>query len=205
MLSALGTQSGQRFFSEFTFSREPKVYIFKTFTKDMVSGNINGMVDTTAATTNSVASTGPIVRLGPNEVSVTDLNAVKAIYGAKPIFQKSMFYRRIATTGQQSLFTTVDAEFHHRHRRLLAGPLSESALKSTIPQVDALAKLAIQRMGEEMKSREASDVFKWWRFMTTDVIGELTFGASFRMLERGHVSCDASTSLRKLPVTNGRQ
>ncbi|KAJ3493928.1 hypothetical protein NLG97_g4411 [Lecanicillium saksenae] len=130
----------------------------------------------------------PVVRLGPNEVSVTDLDAIKAIYGTKPTFQKSNFYRRIATTGQQSLFTTVDPDYHHRHRRLLASPLSEASLKSMIPQVEARVSLAIQRIREETKSRGAADVFKWWRFMTTDVIGELTFGESFRMLELGHVN-----------------
>lgn len=119
---------------------------------------------------------------------MTDLDAVKVVYGTKPTFQKSMFYRRVATTGQQSLFTTVDPEYHDRHRRLLASPLSESSLKSMIPQVEARVTLAIQRIREETKSRGAADVFKWWRFMTTDVIGELTFGESFRMLELGHVS-----------------
>lgn len=144
--------------------------------------------DARSTATDGAASAGPIVRLGPNEVSLTDLDAVKAIYGAKPTFQKSMFYRRVATTGQQSLFTTVDPEFHQRHRRLLASPLSESSLKSVFPHVDDRVRLAIQRIGEETKSRGAADVFKWWRFMTTDVIGELTFGESFRMLELGHVS-----------------
>ncbi len=39
-----------------------------------------------------------------------------------------------------------------------------------------------------MKSRGVADVFKWWTFMATDVIGELSFGESFRMLEHGKVS-----------------
>jgi hypothetical protein len=30
-------------------------------------------------------------------------------------------------------------------------------------------------------------VLKWWTFFTTDVIGELTFGDSFRMLEQSKV------------------
>ncbi|KAJ5514962.1 hypothetical protein N7463_004514 [Penicillium fimorum] len=30
-----------------------------------------------------------------------------------------------------------------------------------------------------------TDVFKWWLFMATDIIGEPTFGESFRMLETG--------------------
>lgn len=38
-----------------------------------------------------------------------------------------------------------------------------------------------------MKSRGAADIYKWWKFMTADLIGELTFGDSFRMLELGEV------------------
>lgn len=43
-------------------------------------------------------------------------------------------------------------------------------------------------MGEEIQTRGATDVFKWWLFMATDIIGELSFGESFRMLEAGEVS-----------------
>lgn len=45
--------------------------------------------------------------------------------------------------------------------------------------------LAIQRIGQEMATRGCADVFKWWLFMATDVIGQLSFGESFNMLERG--------------------
>lgn len=46
-------------------------------------------------------------------------------------------------------------------------------------------------MSEEMKSRGVADVFKWWTFMATDIIGELSFGESFRMLEHGKVNFSA--------------
>lgn len=48
--------------------------------------------------------------------------------------------------------------------------------------------MAISRMAEETQSRGVIDVFKWWLFMATDIIGELSFGESFRMLEAGEVS-----------------
>lgn len=38
-----------------------------------------------------------------------------------------------------------------------------------------------------METRGCTDVYKWWFFFTTDVIGELTFGESFKMLELGKV------------------
>ena len=53
----------------------------------------------------------------------------------------------------------------------------------------ARVELAIQKMTAEVKSRGCMDVLKWWLFMATDIIGELSFGDSFRMLEIGKVSC----------------
>jgi hypothetical protein len=47
--------------------------------------------------------------------------------------------------------------------------------------------MAVDRIAEEMGKRGVADVFKWWLFMATDVIGELSFGESFRMLEAGEV------------------
>lgn len=47
--------------------------------------------------------------------------------------------------------------------------------------------MTISRIAEEMQSRRVADVFKWWLFMATDIIGELSFGESFRMLEAGEV------------------
>lgn len=47
--------------------------------------------------------------------------------------------------------------------------------------------MAVDGITRELKTRGASDVFKWWLFFATDVIGELTFGESFQMLEAGEV------------------
>lgn len=55
------------------------------------------------------------------------------------------------------------------------------------PLINARVRLTIQRMQEEMKTRGVADIFKWWIFMATDIIGELSFGESFRMLEQGRV------------------
>ena len=122
------------------------------------------------------------------------VDAVKAIYGPRESFRKSPFYRRVAVPGQQVLFNTVDVEFHRRHRRLLGGPMAESALlRSALPVIESRLALALSRIRDEAaSSRGAADVFQWWVFMATDIIGELTFGESFRMLELGQVSSSCS-------------
>lgn len=126
------------------------------------------------------------MRLGPNEVDVTDLEATKKIHRVKADFVKADFYKGFAT-GQENIFNTRSNDFHRRHRKLLSQPMSESSLKSMQPQIEEKVRLAIRKMGEEMSTRKAVDVCKWWMFMTTDIIGQLTFGKSFQMLENGKV------------------
>lgn len=96
-------------------------------------------------------------------------------------------YSRIITPGMENVFSTTDPTFHSRHRRLLSAPLSESSLREFEPVVAERVDLALQKMKEEMESSGAADVLKWWLFMATDIIGELSFGDSFRMLELGRV------------------
>ncbi|PSR97613.1 cytochrome protein [Coniella lustricola] len=129
---------------------------------------------------------GPVVRLSPREVDVTDLPSVKEIHAVKATYTKSPhFYHALRAPGTENVFSTTDVFFHRRHRKLLQGPFSESSLKTLQPIIEARVNMAIDRMAEEMKTRQVADVFKWWLFMATDVIGELTFGESFRMLELG--------------------
>ncbi|OAQ70277.1 cytochrome P450 [Pochonia chlamydosporia 170] len=128
---------------------------------------------------------GPYVRVGPKEVAVADLDALKTIYSTKETFLKTPFYRHLTAQPVASVFSTTDVDDHRRIRRLMAAQMSESSLKWLIPTVTSRVELAIQRMKEELQTRDLVDVFKWGLFMSTDVIGELAFGESFRMLENG--------------------
>ncbi|KAI1151504.1 cytochrome P450 [Nemania diffusa] len=130
---------------------------------------------------------GPIVRVGPREVYVSDSEAVQRIFRIKNEFPKSKWYLDFVPF-IQSIFNTPDIALHRRFRRLLSSPVSESGLKAFLPQIDDKVNLTIQRMAEEYKTRGAADVYKWWLFMTTDIIGELSFGESFRMLESGEIN-----------------
>ncbi|KAK4156089.1 cytochrome P450 [Chaetomidium leptoderma] len=100
------------------------------------------------------------------------------------VYLKAGFYQKLVPPGVSSVFSVRDTDLHRRYRRLLSGGMSESSLKSMYPAIEANVNLAIQNMREEMEKRGAADVFKWWMFMATDIIGELTFGESFRMLEQ---------------------
>ncbi|KAI5860389.1 putative cytochrome P450 [Durotheca rogersii] len=126
---------------------------------------------------------GPLVRIGPAEVSVQDPEAVQQMYAIKGEFLKGRFYKDLLPGEFENVFSTADVDYHRRLRRLLAAEFSESGLAVHRPAVDAKVQLTIQRMAEEMEERGVVDVYRWFLYMATDVIGELSFGSSFQMLE----------------------
>ncbi|TGO70748.1 hypothetical protein BELL_0673g00030 [Botrytis elliptica] len=128
---------------------------------------------------------GSIVRVSPTEVHVSDIAATKKIHNVKGSFKKSPWYRLFTPPTVLNVFNTSDIEFHRNLRRLLSSPMSESSLKHVEVFIRRNIDLAVKGITEEMSQRGAGDVSKWWMFMATDVIGELSFGESFKMLESG--------------------
>ncbi|EQB55191.1 cytochrome P450 [Colletotrichum gloeosporioides Cg-14] len=104
---------------------------------------------------------GPAVRLGPSEASFQDPAAAQTIHRIKGEYLKADLYDKLIT-GVVNVFTTRNLDVHKRQRRLLSSEMAESALQKHVP-----------------------DVYHWFLSMATDIIGELSFGDSFRMLETG--------------------
>ncbi|CEJ89739.1 hypothetical protein VHEMI05564 [[Torrubiella] hemipterigena] len=128
---------------------------------------------------------GGTVRLGPNEVSCTDLDVVQTIYSLKEDFLKTDWYANFVFAKDVGLFTTSDKDFHRQRRRLLARGLTESSLTKVYHVTTERIDVAMQQMRSDSTRSGCVDVHKWFYLLATDVIGELTFGKSYRMLEKG--------------------
>ncbi|KAL4913246.1 cytochrome P450 [Aspergillus aurantiobrunneus] len=131
---------------------------------------------------------GPIVRISPTELDVSVSAAAKSIHKVASRFYKGRFYEHIGHRSPKTLFSSTDPQFHAYRRRLLGGPMSETSIRQHEPTVAEKVKLCVDQMAKEAERRGCIDVFKWWCFLATDTIGELSFGESFRMLEKGEKS-----------------
>ncbi|KAF1942105.1 cytochrome protein [Clathrospora elynae] len=132
---------------------------------------------------------GKVVRISPYEVDFSSISAAKQIHSfTRPLTKTNMYDAFRNANGSCSVFDLRDLKQHARHRRLLLGSMSEASLKSVEHIVQERTALAMEKMGLEMKNKGAVDVLKWWMFFSSDVIGELTFGDSFRMLEQGQMN-----------------
>ncbi|KAL6702363.1 hypothetical protein ACN47E_003301 [Coniothyrium glycines] len=124
---------------------------------------------------------GPVVRVSPLEVAINDPAGVRSIQKTSGGFDKGPWYDK---TGP-GMLGMRDRSKHSRRRRLLAHPLSNTSLAAMEPLIQRKIDLAMTKVAFEAKERGAADIYKWFSLMATDIIGDLTFGSSFQMLERG--------------------
>lgn len=131
---------------------------------------------------------GHIVRLAPDEVSISSLSGFREIHRSGSPFLKSKWYEKfaLASTG---VFAMSDHKQHAQRRKLFARPFSKTELRrSWEPIVKEKAKVAVSRIRQDLTASGVSDVLKWWTFFATDTSAHLMFGESFKMLQLGKVS-----------------
>ncbi|KAH8666053.1 cytochrome P450 [Tricladium varicosporioides] len=128
---------------------------------------------------------GPIVRTGPNHVSVSDPEMIPVIYGTGSNFRKSEFYSLMSPSYDGKVlntqFSSADPA-EHRHLRTQVGPLlTITNMKSYEPHADACTAI----FEEAMRDLEGSkvDLAPWLQWYAFDVIGSITFNRRFGFLE----------------------
>ncbi|KAJ9350283.1 cytochrome P450 [Paecilomyces variotii] len=133
---------------------------------------------------------GDYVRLGPNVVSVRNLEVLKEIYGINKGYQKTTFYRvqqqLVNGRPSQTLFTTLNDDFHAAIKRPISAAYSMSTLTEFEPFVDNTIHTFFRRLDEFAEKNEPCDIAKWLQYYAFDVIGELTFSKALGFLESGH-------------------
>jgi cytochrome P450 len=125
---------------------------------------------------------GSIVRIAPDELATTELEAWEDIYQAKPQLPKDQLSFTPPLNGADTLFTAQGAT-HQRMRRTLANAFSDKALRQQNPIVQHYVDLFIERMERELQKSTTLDITKFYGFLSLDIIGDLSIGKSFHGLE----------------------
>lgn len=141
---------------------------------------------------------GPIVRLSPDEIDLADAASFHEIHRIGSDFLKSPWYMSFRVGESPDVFSMTDPHEHAQRRKLFAPLFSNSALMQNWHSV-VVDKVVttVDKMKAELSRNGQVDVFKWWTFMTADVISHLAFGEPFGMLDKEEVR---HYSLLKLPA-----
>ncbi|CAG7916981.1 unnamed protein product [Penicillium olsonii] len=128
---------------------------------------------------------GDVIRIAPDELSFTDGDAWKPIYGTrvghgqKP--KDDRFY--VPRAGASDIILSDDAD-HSRFRRLLSHAFSDASLRGQEPIISGYVDLLMKRLHENIAGgNNVVDMVAWYNFTTFDIIGDLAFGDSFDCLK----------------------
>ncbi|KAI8962619.1 cytochrome P450 [Daldinia sp. FL1419] len=133
---------------------------------------------------------GPLVRIGPKHVSVSDPCEINHIYGLKSKYTKTGFYHPIQSIlwkgkAEPHLFTMQDIAAHRESKKVLANAYSPTSLLAYEPAIDECTNLLIYQIGQLADQGKPIDLGEWINFYTFDVIGQLSFSEMFGFLEKG--------------------
>ncbi|KAJ4341861.1 hypothetical protein N0V87_001526 [Didymella glomerata] len=128
---------------------------------------------------------GPVVRLAPNRYSINDSEAAKVILGHHKAMDKSKFYHPFGQPNEYNMFSEPRLDNHAKIRRPLAQLYSQTTLLSYEPFVDTCTLILLKRLEEYTKEGKTLDVREMMQFYAFDVIGEITCGSRFGLMEDG--------------------
>jgi len=133
---------------------------------------------------------GPIVRIGPNHVSVADPQSMRAIYGVQNVFPKSAFYPLAEAIYRgrflPNLFTTESNEYHMKLKRGAMKAFSMDTVIGLEEYADKCINVLLSRLREvSQDGKHPIDPVAWMQYFAFDVLGEINFSKDLGFLEKG--------------------
>ncbi|KAE8149811.1 cytochrome P450 [Aspergillus avenaceus] len=132
---------------------------------------------------------GPLVRIGPRHVSVSDPKAIPIIYGINKGFTKTAFFPLQSISWnrkpQMNLFSARDERFHREQRRPVASAYSMTHILERESAVDTCTDLFLTQLRTMADAKASVDLGMWLQYYAFDVVGEITFAQKLGFLEQG--------------------
>ncbi|KAI5922367.1 pisatin demethylase [Camillea tinctor] len=134
---------------------------------------------------------GPVVRIGPNKVSIAESAAIKVIYAPSAKFLKSEFYdvmniKQDGKFNEENPFATRNEVMHTNVKRPLAPLFSALKLLTYEKRVDETSELFFVHLTKRFASTGIPfDLGQWVQFYAFDVIAQITFSKPIGFLDQG--------------------
>lgn len=153
---------------------------------------------------------GPVVRTAPDELSFTQPEAWKDIFGHRRIGQPNFakdprFLGRDFFTkpGEPAGITRSDDVNHARQRRLVSAGFSDRAMKEQEPLLKQYVGVLIDKLSSASNAKV--NLTDWLNFTTFDIMADLTFAEPLHLLENSSYSSWVSAVLGSFKVITFHQ
>lgn len=111
---------------------------------------------------------GPVVRVGPHEVSFADQESVNEIYSQQTVFMKAQIYDTMSVK-PLGIFSQRDKGLHSQRRSLLSYAFSQGNVNTCAPLIHGHILKLLQRVQD--KAGKPIDILLLFRLFSLDVVG----------------------------------
>jgi cytochrome P450 len=122
---------------------------------------------------------GPLVRVSPNEVDISDADAVHPIYISKGGFPKAPCYGNFDIDGHKTIFSTTSHE-HRAPRAKVVTPLfSTKSIRENADAINGCVNRFVERLKEEAATKQPVNVLNLTRSLAVDVVSTHLFQENY--------------------------
>lgn len=156
---------------------------------------------------------GPIVRIAPNEVSVSSPEAARTLLSAGKRFYKTKFYGVFPPPENPDIFTEYREDVHAQKKKVANVPYSMAAMQQLGPFIDDTIEVLMQKLNlaagpargqtKDLSNGPIVDLGNWLHWFAFDVLGEVAFSRSFGFLEQGRDVDGAIRTIDDMQRYNG--
>ncbi|RPD82303.1 high nitrogen upregulated cytochrome P450 monooxygenase 2 [Lentinus tigrinus ALCF2SS1-7] len=125
---------------------------------------------------------GDIVRVGPNEVSISNAAAIHPLMGTSGLHKGPQWEARTATQSVPPLIAIGDPKEHLRRRKPWNRALNVASLKDFEPFVAHRAEQLVSRLAAQ---KETTNLARWFGWFTYDLMSDMAFGGGSEMMLNG--------------------
>lgn len=134
---------------------------------------------------------GPVVRIAPNEVSISSPEAARLVLSAGKRFYKTDFYGVFPPPENPDIFTEVREHVHAQKKKVANVPYSMAAMQQLSPFINDTVELLVSKLAgiayqpvPDGRGPQV-DLGAWLHYFAFDVLGEVAFSRSFGFLDQG--------------------
>ncbi|KAL1843206.1 hypothetical protein VTJ49DRAFT_2757 [Mycothermus thermophilus] len=147
---------------------------------------------------------GPVVRIAPNEVSVSSPEAARMLLSAGKRFYKTPFYGVFPPPENPDIFTETREDVHAMKKRVANVPYSMAAMQQLSPFINDTIELFMKKIEEHIAGdKGVFDLGDYLHYFAFDVLGEVAFSRSFGFLAEGRDVDDAIKTIDRSQTYNG--
>ncbi|KAF4343784.1 fc receptor [Fusarium beomiforme] len=127
---------------------------------------------------------GPVVRIAPNEVSISDWRHLRTIYtNNKGVIKDRRFYGGATFVGKSNIFEMINPEQHAARRKMSSPPYSLASVALLDPLIKENARRLAKRLGNGISSSTSSlgsvDAFAMCGLFSFEVVCQAGFAKDF--------------------------